>query len=343
MIYVRDPEDEELTELHHMTRHAVGRVSQRAQLVLLSAQQRAVPELALIFDLHPASVRFWLRRFDQDGPRGLYDAPRSGRPREMDEDNDQCLVRLLAHDPASGPLANVATTWTVATLTLALIVRRGRYLNRATVRTAMQRVGLRWGRPRLAMPHTVDPDKAAKQWRIVQAVLAAGPAATVLYGDESRIARLPLVRGLWQWVGPQVRIPTPGSNDTRSVFGALHIRTGQWTSLVRERMRKEDFIVFLEHLLTVYPAGPIILIVDNDSSHTAGAVRAWLAEPAHGRLQLHRLPTYCSHLNPVEPIWRRLKDQVAANRLHGSMRHLLATVDEFFGAMTPEQALQWAG
>jgi transposase len=126
MIYVRDPEDDELTELKHMTRHAVGRVSQRAQLVLLSAQHRSVPELALIFDLHPVSVRFWLRRFDRDGPSGLYDAPRSGRPREMDHDNDQRLVRLLAQDPQAVPPMEVTMTWTVAMLTLALILRTGR-------------------------------------------------------------------------------------------------------------------------------------------------------------------------------------------------------------------------
>ena len=55
------------------------------------------------------------------------------------------------------------------------------------------------------------------------------------------------------------------------------------------------------------------------------------------------LPTHYSHLNPVEPIWRRLKDKVAANRLHGSMSQLLTTVAEFFSEMTPEQALHWAG
>ena len=343
MIYVRDPDDAELAELKHMTRHAVGRVSQRAHLVLLSAQRRTVPELAVLFDLHPASVRFWLRRFDRDGPAGLYDAPRSGRPRTLDATQDQRMVQLLTQDPQVAHPFEVATTWTVAMLTLALILRWGHYLSPATVRATLQRLGLRWGRPRLAMPRKVDPEKAQKQWRIAEAVLAAGPEAHLLYGDESRIALLPLVRGLWHWVGQQVRIPTPGSNETRTLFGALNIRTGAWTYLVRPQMKKEDFIAFLEHLLTVYATGTILLIVDNYSSHTAGLVQAWLAEPAHARLQLHLLPKHCSHLNPVEPIWLRLKAKVAANRLHGSMRHLLVTVAEFFEAMTPEQALQWAG
>src|SRR3712207_5350431 len=118
---------DKVTKRKHRPRHAVGRVSQRAQMVLLSAQQRTVPELATIFDLHPASVRFWLRRFDRDGPRGLYDAPRSGRPRQMDDQNDQRLLGLLAQDPQDASTVEVATTWTVAMLTLARIMRTGHY------------------------------------------------------------------------------------------------------------------------------------------------------------------------------------------------------------------------
>ena len=46
MIYVRQPTSEEHVELQRMTRQEVGRVSQRAQMVLLSAQRRSVPEVA---------------------------------------------------------------------------------------------------------------------------------------------------------------------------------------------------------------------------------------------------------------------------------------------------------
>jgi transposase len=105
-------------------------------------------------------------------------------------------------------------------------------------------------------------------------------------------------------------------------------------------MFKEDFVAFLEHLLIAYPTGPIILIVDNFSSHTAHVVAEWLTE--HPRLQLFYLPKYCSHLNPVERIWLRLKDKIAANRLYGSMKVLLGTVERFFAEMTPKQALIWA-
>jgi transposase len=340
MIYVREPTAEERAELKRMTRQEVGRVAQRAQMVLLSAQRRGVPEIAALFEVSRAAVRFWLRQFDAEGPGGLRDAPRSGRPRKVTPRVEETLSTWLGHDPQRADPAYLATFWTVAMLLLSLGAQLQLALSPTTLRTTLHRLGLRWRRPRLAMPRKTDPEKAAKQWRIAEAVLAAGAEAAVLYADESRVQTLPLIRAMWSWVGQQWRIPTPGSNTARAIFGALEIRTGRWAYLVRERMRQEDFVAFLEHLLTVYPRHPIILIVDNYSSHTAGAVRDWLAE--HPRLQLHFLPTHCSHLNPVERIWLQLKGDLAANRLFGSITLLLATVDRFFAAMTPEQALIWA-
>lgn len=338
MIYVREPTADEYAELKRMTRQAVGRVSQRAQMILLSAQHREVPDIARIFSVSKATVRLWMHAFDAEGPAGLYDEPRSGRPHKVTDNVRETLVSMIQQDPQQS--GYVATFWTVAMLVLALFKKLDLRLSRSTVRSALQALDLRWGRPRLAMPEKTDPEKAAKQWAIAQAVVEAGPETAVLYADESRIALLPLLRAMWHRVGQQVRIPTPGSNASRALFGALNIRSGRWVYLVRPHMRKEDFIVFLEHLLTVYADGPIILIVDNYSSHTAGVVKAWLAE--HPRLRLYYLPKYCSHLDPVEPIWLRLKGKIAADRLYGTMKGLLEAVERFFQEMTPQQALAWA-
>ena len=99
MIYVRQPTDAERVELKRMTRQEVGRVSQRAQMVLLSAQRRTVPELAALFETSRATVRLWLRRFDTAGPAGLRDAPRRGRPRARTPQAEAELVRGLNQDP----------------------------------------------------------------------------------------------------------------------------------------------------------------------------------------------------------------------------------------------------
>jgi len=321
-----------------MIRQEVGRVSQRAHLVLLSAERRPVAELARLFALSRATVRFWLRRFEAHGPSGLYDEPRRGRPRKATAAVQDALTALIGADPRDH--GYLATIWTVGMLVLSVVARLGARLGPSSVRATLHALGLRWGRPRLAMPRKTDPDKAAKQWAMALAAVEAEPGTPILYADESRVQLLPLLRAMWHWVGQQVRIPTPGTNVTRAIFGALDIASGRWTYLVRERMCAPDFIAFLEHLLAVYPVGPILLIVDNYGTHSAGVVRAWLLE--HPRVRLFYLPTYCSHLNPVEPIWRQLKGTLAANRLYDRIATLVDCVDTFFLAMTPEQALAWA-
>lgn len=80
MIYVRLLAEEEHEELKAMMRKEIGRVSQRAQMVLLSAKRWAVPRIASLFEVSPATVRFWIRKYEREGVNGLYDADRSGRP-----------------------------------------------------------------------------------------------------------------------------------------------------------------------------------------------------------------------------------------------------------------------
>ncbi|MBI2955009.1 MAG: IS630 family transposase [Chloroflexi bacterium] len=335
---LRQPTDEETKELKRMTRQEIGRVSQRAQMILLAAQGRMYTEIARIFETTTVTVVTWIGRFNQGGPASLFDEPRPGRPRKATERVIETAAEMICHDPQRE--GYLATFWTAAMMVLALVGKLGVQLSQSTVRAMFKQLHLSWGRPRLAMPSKIDPDKARKQWLIAQTVIEAGSEAVILYADECRVQLLPLIRAMWHWVGQQIRVPTPGTNDWRALFGALNIRTGQWTYLERRQLKKEDFVAFLDHLLTVYPTEVIILIVDNYSSHTAGVVAEWLQ--THSRLHLLYLPKYCSHLNPVEQIWLRMKNKIAADRLYGSMQLLLDAVTRFFKEMSPDQALVWA-
>lgn len=121
----------------------------------------------------------------------------------------------------------------------------------------------------------------------------------------------------------------------------MELATGQWAYQLYERRRSGEFLAFLEHLLLSYPGRPLLLLLDNASSHKAKVVAAWLTD--HPQLQLLWLPAYSGHQqNPVEKVWWRLKDQIAANRLHGSIEALVDAVHEFFGSFTPEDALRLA-
>ncbi len=178
MIYARPPLEGERIARQRMIRQALGRVSQRAPLILLSAQRRTVPELASFFGMSRATVRFWIRRFNVHGPAGLYDEPRSGRPRQLGPQGLATMLMRLQDAPRHA--GSLATFGTVAMLAVALGHRLGMWCSASTGRAALHRVGLRWGRPRLAMPLKVASEQAYKQWVVATAVVAASPEAAML-------------------------------------------------------------------------------------------------------------------------------------------------------------------
>jgi transposase len=160
MIYARRPAEGERIELQRLVRQPIGRVSQRAHLMLLSARRRTVPELASFFGMSRAAVRFWMRRFNVHGPAGWYDEPRSRRPRQLGPQWLATMVMRLQDEPQHA--GEVATFGTVAMVAVALGHWLGTWCSASTVRAALHSVGLRWRWPRLAMPLKVDPEKASK-------------------------------------------------------------------------------------------------------------------------------------------------------------------------------------
>jgi transposase len=81
MIFAKQPTDQGHEELERMARWEDRRVRQRARMVLLSLRRIKTAEIADRLGVRSATVRLWLHRFNVHGSDGLYDRPRSGRPR----------------------------------------------------------------------------------------------------------------------------------------------------------------------------------------------------------------------------------------------------------------------
>jgi hypothetical protein len=67
MIFVNTLSPEARQELAQLTQQAVGRVAQRAWMVLWSAEAVPVPEIARRFHCQPKTARRWLRRYQRTG------------------------------------------------------------------------------------------------------------------------------------------------------------------------------------------------------------------------------------------------------------------------------------
>lgn len=266
MRVVREPTSEEQAELERMLRQEVGRVALRAQMVLLSARGYSAPEISTIQGVSDVTVYSWLERFDAEGPAGLYDRPRPGRPPNIDTEAEQCLLTALERTPEA--YGYPATIWTTPLLRDLLRGRHAVAVCADTVRRTLHALGYRWRRPCWAIKHT-DPDAAYRLDCILHALETATLGTVCLVQDETKFRTLPPLRRMWMRQGRQVRVPTPKQNHHVYSYGALDLATGEWQDRLAPKANSATTLTFLNDLLSQYPRQRILLIWDQASYHTS--------------------------------------------------------------------------
>ena len=341
---VREPTDPELEELRRMKRQEIGRVATRAHIILLSNRGYSAPRIADIHDVTGPMVYKWMDRFDEEGPPGLYDRDREGRPRKIDAEVEQEMERLLEGNPTEE--GENATRWTTDRIAEYLDRELGVDVHPETVRDALNRLDYSWTRPRRKLP-PVDPEAYRKRLEtIVEAVSEAGPDASVLVEDETTIKRFPPLRRQWQPVGEQRPVMVPTSNDDVTLYGTLDLTSGTTHARAYEKGRSDYTIQYLESLLEATSgeatsgeatSGEVLLIWDQAKWHTSKKVRRWLEE--RERIETHLLPVRSPAANPMEDLWRELKEQVAACR---SLEALLESAQQYRDNLSGKEALRTA-
>lgn len=301
--------------------HCQGRVATRTVMVLLSASGMTAAEIGVLLRYDPATVRRWIARHDVDGAAGLADRPRCGRPR---------IGGARLSDRIRTPLA-APKAWTTPRVLRAL----GRPA--ISLRTCYRRIRehARWRRPRLIAKG--DPDREVIRQRI-RATIAALPTGSVVpAADETHLDLLARIRACWALAGARQKVPAPGGNQRRGLFGAVNLATGVFHYRIARRAVSAAFCQFLDHLLSAYPVAPMVVVTcGNASIHHSGITACLLA--AHPRLLLLEGARYCPQANPTERVWAALKHQIA-NTAPATMADRLRQVHVFFRYRTPEQNL----
>jgi transposase len=172
-------DESERRRLKLVARRAVGRVSERIRMVLLSSRGYSAAQIAAIFECEEATVRHWLERYRTEGESGLHDRPRSGRPRTADAVARQQIRRVVERAPPESGYA--FTGWTAATLAAHLAAlaahlarRLALPLSAATVRRMLHALAHRRRRPRHTLP--ADPAAAAIMWGLYDRIVHAPSA-----------------------------------------------------------------------------------------------------------------------------------------------------------------------
>jgi transposase len=268
----------------------------RARIVLAAADGAANAAIARDLGCSVATVRTWRRRFAASGISGLFDKPRSGRPETHGPSARLAVVAVATSVPPEGE-----SRWSQAMIA-ARLAGRGLAISAATIGRVLAEAKVRPHKVRGWLNRADDPSFWLQAGQVCRLYLNPPPGTVLISVDEKT--------GIQAKSRKHPEIPARPGRDARrefeyvrhgtvSVIAAMNVTTGE---VIAERIEKNDsaaFIQFLEMLHQMIPPHlRIHLIMDNGSSHTSAATRAWLA--AHPRFAVTYTPKHASWLNMIE-------------------------------------------
>ncbi len=325
---------EQRTELERLARRkrAARGPAFRARVVLLLAGGAVGREIVRKERTSHQTVCALRKRFLKAGVQALFDEPRPGAPRKIDDEPvERVIVETLERQPAG------VTHWSTR-----LMAKKLGYSQ-----SAISRIWRAFGlKPHRASTYTLskDPLFVEKVRDVVGLYLSPPDRALVLAVDEkSQIQALERTQPILPLRPGALERRTADyeRHGTTTLFAALDVQTGQVIGRCYPRHRAKEFRRFLDHIEASVPAQQEVhLILDNYATHKSPTIHRWLLK--HPRYHLHFIPTHSSWLNLVERWFALLTERQIKRGAHTSVRQLQQAIEQFLKVSnTAPQPFVW--
>jgi transposase len=268
----------------------------RARIALAAGEGKTNAQIGRELGCSGTTVRCWRGRFAVLGVPGLFDKPRPGREQTHGPSTRLTVIAVATSVPPEGE-----SQWSQAMIA-AHLQERGLRISRATVGRVLGEARIRPHKVRGWLNRADDATFWTRAGQVCRLYLDPPPGTTLISIDEktgiqAKSRRHPEVPGR---PGRDARREFEyARHGTVSILAAMNLTTGE---VIAERIRRNDsqtFIRFLAMLDQMIPPHlRIHLIMDNGSSHTSKATRAWLA--ARPRFHVTYTPKHASWLNIIE-------------------------------------------
>ena len=128
-----------------------------------------------------------------------------------------------------------------------------------------------------------------------------------MFQDEARFGLIRSLRPCWAQKPIRPELPNRIARHYTYVYGAISPLDGSSDFLILPSMRKEAFDYFLKELSNRYPDEHIALILDGAASHRSENV------DVPENITLIGLPPYSPQLNPIENLWKVMRERFFPN------------------------------
>jgi transposase len=316
-------------ERHVKTAQRLGHLRQVKYLLAILAvvDGQSLAQVALVLRVHEKTIATWVHVFCCYGLQGKPHRQPTGRPPTLTPTQQATLVTWIEEGPVKAGFSGAC--WRSPMIQQLIYDRFGVLYNVFSIAQLLKNLGLSYQKAAFVSEH-LDEDKrqawCTTTWpQVVR--LANERRALLLFGDEASFPQWGTLTYTWARRGQQPKVKTSGKRKGDKVFGLREYFTGRFFYQGQEgRLNSTAYMAFLRRVLA-QTTQPIVLIQDGARYHTSAETKAFFAQQA-ARLQVFQLPTYSPDYNPIEKLWKKIKQQDTHLHYFPTFEALAAKVEQ---------------
>lgn len=319
MIHIDITDEERLLLRDYFKTSPIGLIRHKAQAVIMRSQDMFIREIAEALFAGERTIERWIKDFSNKRMASIF----SGRvgnenASKLTREQKASIKKVLLQKPSLYGLPK--DFWDVPQLKQYVYARFGNVYESDRSYHFL----LEFGQLSFKYPDkfNIRRDEEAIEKRMEEIYgeilpLLEDPFWEVFVSDETRMQLEAITRRAWLRKGEKTVIKVERSNEYQNYLGFLNQKTFQCHVLEIDWGKQEEIIRGTAEFLKLYPNKKICIIWDNASCHKGQLIKKALAKGGLlERVHLINLPPYAPDHNPIEHVWKTIKD-ILSNKQDG--------------------------
>ena len=283
--------------------------------------------IANFLNVSVESIRIWVNRFIISGPKALDAKKIPGRPPKLTKSQRKELEKLICDGPQNNGFPGAC--WRTPMIQELILEKFNIFYSVWHIRKILHNMGFTYQKAKFDSAH-IKPEEREKWLKEIWPEilkLAKKKNAYIMFGDEASFPQWGSLTYTWAKKGKQPIVKTSGRRKSYKVFGVIEYFSGRFFSKAHEgKLNSESYALFLKSVLSK-TRKHIILVQDGAPYHKSKAMKQFFEQHSQ-RLTVYRLPSYSPKYNPIEMLWKKIKEKEIHLHYFPTFEDLIKRVDE---------------
>jgi len=155
----------------------------------------------------------------------------------------------------------------------------------------------------------------------------------IMFFDEGRFGTMTSIKRKWSLKGSKCEVKIKQGYKNFYVYSSVCPESGEIFSLYLPEVNTVMMNIYLEELSRNFSREKLILIMDCAGWHKSKDLKV------PDNIEIEYLPPYSPELNPVERLWKWLKNNTIHNRIFEKLEDIMASLTDELKALTREKIM----